>query len=135
MDDLTVILVGVAALEAGVLLSRSKVAGATTPSGGEKFAHLGIYPVGELPSSRQLAEEQVATGAFQPGDVQALAQAIEARRYGVPQTAGTHKLYPYKANGGMVDIGYQIRNGQRGPLSYVSYPVGGSTMQGTWRPI
>jgi len=131
-------LISVAALGAGILLARTgQPATPTTTQGGrERNAYLGTYPVGQLPSSRQLAEQQVAAGVFQPSDVEALTTAIEARRYAVGQTPGTHKLYPYESSPGvMVDVGSLTQNGNRSPLAYVTYPVEGSPTQGTWRPI
>lgn len=148
MDDLTVILISAAAIGAGVLLARKRSPGlfdrtqAAPKSSfvenvsGERRAHLGTYPMGQLPSSRQLAEQQVAAGVFRPADVDALTTAIEARRYATGQTPGTHKLYPYlAAPGEMIDVGWLTQNGNRSPLAYVTYPVGGSPTQGTWRPI
>jgi len=149
MDDLTVVLIGAAAIAAGVLLARKQLPGlsdrtdlgsispALVQSNGDWRAYLGNYPVGQLPPSRQLAEAQVGAGVFRPGDVEALTTAIEARRYAMAQTPGTHKLYPYldPSTGRMIDVGWLTQDGQRGPFSYVSYPVGGSPTQGTWRPI
>lgn len=143
MDDLMVVLIGAVALGAGVLLARNKLpAGSTSAifaesTNGERYAHLGTYPVGQLPSSKQLAEQQVAAGAFRPTDVEALTTAIEARRYAMGQTPGTQKLYPYldPTTGQMVDVGWLTQNGQRSAFSYVNYPVGGSPAQGTWMPI
>jgi len=129
MCGLSVLLLGIAALAAGGLIASTRGG-----NGIERTAHLGTYPLGNIPPSEQLARQLIASGQFQERDLQALITAIEARR-NILQTPGRHKLYPYRVGGRMIDIGYQTRGGVRGPLSYVSYPVGGTPAQGTWRPI
>jgi len=127
MCGLSVLLLGIAALAAGGLIASAQRR--------ERTVDLGSYQPGNMPSSRQLAEQMIASGQFAPRDLEALTKAIEARRHSIPQIPGTHKLYPYRVGDRMIDIGYQLRGGVRGPLSYVSYPVGGTPAQGTWRPI
>jgi len=129
MSDLSVLLLGIAALAVGGLIASTRGG-----NGIERTAHLGAYPLGNIPPSEQLARRLVATGQFQERDLEPLIRAIEARR-SILQTPGRHKLYPYRVGDRMIDIGYVIRNGVRSPLSYVSYPVGGTPAQGTWRPI
>ena len=148
MDDLTVLLLGAAAVGAGILLASGRDLSTffypptevTIPTTCRECAGTPSIPGGisltpevngrVIPG---LSASDVLTAADQP----ALQKAIQRRYNEIPHTPGTHKLYPYydQATGKMIDIGYQGRSGVRGPLSYVSYPVGGTPAQGTWSPI
>jgi len=134
VDDLTILLLGAAAIGAGALLAsksgrQSSVTVPTTYGGGR----ISLTP--EV--NGRVVPGLSASDVLSPADQPALQRAVQRRYNEIPHTPGTHKLYPYydQATGKMIDVGYQYRGNVRGPFSYVSYPVGGTPSQGTWSPI
>jgi hypothetical protein len=131
MDTVDVAL-GLTALGIGVLLAKQGPKTVNGPSGFvEKTINAGR--VSPESTSRDLAMRayQAGGGFFAPQDIPALTRAIEE----APVKTG--KVFPhYDPHSGMMrDIGYRVHDGQRTPLSYIYYPVGGHQSQGTMRPI